>query len=78
MQFARAMNSSERQQDETQHGLSSSEAQLRLARDGYNELPSAIRRDTLVIALSVALEPMFLLLIASAVVRPPASYALGT
>jgi len=68
MQFARAMNSSERQQDETQHGLSSSEAQLRLARDGYNELPSAIRRDTLVIALSVALEPMFLLLIASAVV----------
>jgi Ca2+-transporting ATPase len=68
MQFARAMNSSERQQDETQHGLSSAEARLRLARDGYNELPSAIRRNTLAIALSVAREPMFLLLIASAVV----------
>ena len=62
------MNSSERQQDETQHGLSSAEAQLRLARDGYNELPSARRRNTLAIALSVGREPMFLLLIASAVV----------
>jgi magnesium-transporting ATPase (P-type) len=35
---------------------------MRLARGGYNELPSAIRRDTLAIALSVAREPMFLLL----------------
>jgi Ca2+-transporting ATPase len=41
---------------------------MRLARDGHNEIPSAIRRNTLVIALSVAREPMFLLLIASAVV----------
>jgi P-type Ca2+ transporter type 2C len=62
------MNSSEHQQEQTEHGLSSAQAQMRLARDGYNELPSAIRRDTLAIALSVAREPMFLLLIASAVV----------
>ena len=62
------MNSSAHQQEQTEQSLSSGEAQLRLARDGYNELPSAIRRDTLAIALSVAREPMFLLLIASAVV----------
>jgi len=62
------MNSSEHQREQTEHGLSSAQAQMRLARDGYNELPSAIRRDTLAIALSVAREPMFLLLIASAVV----------
>jgi len=62
------MNPSEHPQEQTQHGLSSGEAQLRPARDGYNELPSAKRRDTLAIALSVAREPMFLLLIASAIV----------
>lgn len=50
------------------HGLSGEEAQKRLARDGYNELPSATRRGALAIALSVAREPMFLLLIASAVI----------
>lgn len=61
------MNSSAHQQEQTEQSLSSAEARLRLARDGYNELPSAIRRDTLAIALSVAREPMFLLLIASAV-----------
>ena len=41
---------------------------MQLARDGHNEIPSAIRRNTLAIALSVAREPIFLLLIASAVV----------
>ena len=41
---------------------------LRLGRDGHNEIPSAIRRNTLAIALSVTREPIFLLLIASAVV----------
>jgi len=46
-------------------GLSSVEARARLAHEGYNELPSAGRRSTLVIALEVAREPMFLLLIAS-------------
>ena len=49
-------------------GLSSEEARQRLARDGYNELPSATRRNTLAIALSIAREPMFLLLILSAII----------
>jgi Ca2+-transporting ATPase len=46
-------------------GLSSAEAQQRLAQEGYNELPSESRRSTLAITLSVAREPMFLLLIVS-------------
>ncbi len=46
-------------------GLSSAEARARLEREGYNEIPSATRRSTLVIAVEVAREPMFLLLIAS-------------
>ncbi len=46
-------------------GLSESEAAARLARDGYNELPSAKPRSNLAIALEVVREPMFLLLIAS-------------
>ena len=46
-------------------GLSSAEAQARLEREGYNELPSARQRSTPVIAIEVAREPMFLLLIAS-------------
>jgi Ca2+-transporting ATPase len=50
------------------HGLSGEEAQKRLVRDGYNELPSATRRGALAIALGVAREPMFLLLIGSAVI----------
>ena len=44
-------------------GLTSEEAQQRLAQEGYNELPSTRQRSTLAIALSVAREPMFLLLI---------------
>ena len=49
-------------------GLSSDEAEQRLAQEGYNELPSTTQRNTLAIALSVAREPMFLLLIASAAI----------
>ncbi len=49
-------------------GLSSEQAQQRLAQEGLNELPSTARRSTLGIALGVAREPMFLLLIASAVI----------
>src|SRR6266545_7577727 len=46
-------------------GLSTLDAQRRLTEDGYNELPSESRRSTLAIALCVAREPMFLLLIVS-------------
>jgi Ca2+-transporting ATPase len=49
-------------------GLSTPEAQARLARDGYNELHASTRRQTLAIALGVAREPMFLLLILAAVI----------
>ena len=49
-------------------GLSSEDVRERLARDGYNELPSAARHGTLAIALSVAREPMFSLLIVSAII----------
>ena len=45
-------------------GLSDEEAARRLASDGPNELPSAVRRSILRIALSVVREPMFLLLAA--------------
>ena len=46
-------------------GLSSREAAERLKAEGYNELPVSTRRGTLAIALGVAREPMFLLLIVS-------------
>jgi P-type Ca2+ transporter type 2C len=49
------------------HGLSSDEARSRLASEGPNTLPGGARRDTLAIALGVVREPMFLLLIAGAV-----------
>jgi Ca2+-transporting ATPase len=49
-------------------GLSTAEANERLRADGYNELPSSAARTTLAIALDVAREPMFLLLITSAVI----------
>jgi Ca2+-transporting ATPase len=45
-------------------GLSEEEAARRLASDGPNELPSAARRSMVRIALGVAREPMFLLLVA--------------
>ena len=49
-------------------GLSSAEAEQCLVQNGYNELPSTTRRNTLAIALGVAREPMFLLLIVSATI----------
>jgi magnesium-transporting ATPase (P-type) len=49
---------------ESPAGLPADEAAARLARDGFNELPSAKPRNLLAIAADVAREPMFLLLIA--------------
>ena len=49
-------------------GLSEAEATLRLKKDGYNELPSTKPRSPLAIALDVVREPMFLLLVACAVI----------
>ena len=49
-------------------GLTSIEARRRLAAEGANLLPTAGRRATLAIALEVAAEPMFLLLIAAAAI----------
>ncbi|MEK6594446.1 MAG: cation-translocating P-type ATPase [Pseudomonadota bacterium] len=46
-------------------GLTQADAAARLAAEGYNELPTARRRDTLTIALEVVREPMFLLLVAA-------------
>ena len=50
-------------ESERLQGLSSAEARARLQRDGYNELPASNRRGTFAIALSVAREPMFTLLL---------------
>jgi Ca2+-transporting ATPase len=49
----------------TRTGLSSAEARARLEQGGYNELPSTRQRSTVAIAVEVAREPMFLLLIVS-------------
>jgi Ca2+-transporting ATPase len=49
-------------------GLSEQEASRRLREEGYNEIPSATRRTIFGIALEVAREPMFLLLIAAGIV----------
>ena len=46
-------------------GLSEEEAAARLSAEGWNEIPSAARRTTLRIALDVAREPMFVLLLAA-------------
>src|SRR5262245_8770416 len=62
------MNQAREDSEPSATGLSSQEAQQRLAREGYNELPSQSRRSTLAIAVSVAREPMFLLLIVSAII----------
>ncbi|MBM3133616.1 MAG: HAD-IC family P-type ATPase, partial [Chloroflexi bacterium] len=45
-------------------GLSEKEASARLVREGFNEIPSAIRRSFISIAYHVVCEPMLLLLIA--------------
>jgi Ca2+-transporting ATPase len=52
-------------ESKTPTGLSSAEARARLEQEGYNELPSTRQRSTFAIAVEVAREPMFLLLIAS-------------
>jgi len=49
-------------------GLSGQEALNRLKKYGYNELPSAKKRNIFVIAFEVAREPMFLLLVACGVI----------
>ena len=49
-------------------GLSEKDAAERLAREGFNEIPSAKRRSFLAITLSVLREPMLLLLIAGGVI----------
>ncbi|HKD10445.1 MAG TPA: HAD-IC family P-type ATPase, partial [Thermoanaerobaculia bacterium] len=46
-------------------GLTQAEASLRLARDGYNELPAARRRGIVRLALEIVREPMILLLLAA-------------
>ncbi|MCL2359468.1 cation-translocating P-type ATPase [Candidatus Bathycorpusculum sp.] len=47
-------------------GITSNEAQEKLRKDGYNELPTSKKRSSIQIALSVIKEPIFLLLVASA------------
>jgi Ca2+-transporting ATPase len=49
-------------------GLTHDEAARRLAENGYNELPSAKPRNVLTIAISVAREPMFMLLVACGII----------
>ena len=49
-------------------GLTAAEAAARLAAEGPNTLPSATRKTTLVLALGVLREPMFMLLIAAAAI----------
>ena len=45
-------------------GLSESQAEEKIRKEGYNELPSSKPKNILVIALGVVKEPMFLLLVA--------------
>ncbi len=54
--------------DSTTTGLSGAEAANRLAAEGPNVLPSAARRSAPAIALEVLREPMFLLLVAGALI----------
>ncbi len=49
-------------------GLSKQEALNRLRKEGYNEIPSAKKRNVFLIAFDIIKEPMFLLLIASGAV----------
>jgi Ca2+-transporting ATPase len=50
--------------EETETGLTETEASRRLAEEGANELPSSARRGVFAIALEVVREPMFLMLVA--------------
>ena len=47
------------------HGLSSAQAQQRLATEGSNLLPSSAPKSTLAIVRDVVTEPMFLMLLAA-------------
>jgi Ca2+-transporting ATPase len=58
----------EHSQAEALHGLPTAEAEARLATEGFNEIHGSTRRRTIEIALGVAREPMFLLLIIAAVI----------
>ena len=49
-------------------GLSEQEASARLAKEGYNELPSTGRRGIVKIAFEIVREPMFILLIAGGII----------
>ena len=49
-------------------GLTTIEAEERLKKEGYNELPAARRRSALAIVLGATREPMFLLLIVSSAI----------
>ncbi len=49
-------------------GLSEAEAEERLKKEGYNELPSTKARSIFAIALEVVREPMFLLLVAGGLI----------
>ena len=49
-------------------GLTEEQVRERLEQDGYNELPSSKRRSSFALALGVVREPMFLLLIVSAMI----------
>lgn len=49
-------------------GLSDAEAENRLKKDGYNELPSSGKRSVIKIVLEVFKEPMFLLLVSAGAV----------
>ena len=49
-------------------GLSESDAEERLKKEGYNELPSGKERSVFDIALEVVREPMFILLIAGGLI----------
>ncbi|MGE5218121.1 MAG: cation-translocating P-type ATPase [Chloroflexota bacterium] len=62
------MTHEDAQATETLQGLSTAEAEARLTSEGFNELHASTRRRTIEIALGVAGEPMFLLLIIAAVI----------
>ncbi|MDD1679241.1 MAG: cation-translocating P-type ATPase [Methanomicrobiales archaeon] len=53
---------------ESLSGLSEEEAGLRLAKEGFNELPSSKKRSILGIILDVVREPMFILLVVSGLI----------
>jgi Ca2+-transporting ATPase len=63
-----ASQRSMRDDDDTMNGLTGTQAAAQLAQDGFNELPSARPRRLWAIAWDVVREPMFLLLIAAAVI----------